>query len=170
MKKIAWKRPVWTLFATAVLVVSLAGCSSTPAANQPKESQPATEHAAGDLRETTKNVNQLPSFINGLDPMVSQVYQVAAQNASLLEWIPCYCGCGQSAGHKSNRDCFIQEIKKDGTVVWDSHGTKCGTCLEIAAESAALKKQGKSTLEIRKYIDNKYKEGFAKPTPTPMPS
>ncbi|MDG0957805.1 PCYCGC motif-containing (lipo)protein, partial [Bacillus paranthracis] len=24
-------------------------------------------------------------------------------------------------------------------------------------------------LEIRNYIDNKYKEGYGKPTPTPMP-
>ncbi|GAA3330393.1 hypothetical protein GCM10020331_082760 [Ectobacillus funiculus] len=30
-------------------------------------------------------------------------------------------------------------------------------------------KKGKSTIEIRNYIDTKYKEGFAKPTPTPMP-
>ena len=32
-----------------------------------------------------------------------------------------------------------------------------------------MKQKGKSTLEIRKYIDNKYKEGYGKPTPTPMP-
>ena len=32
-----------------------------------------------------------------------------------------------------------------------------------------MKQKGKSTLEIRNYIDNKYKEGYGKPTPTPMP-
>ena len=34
---------------------------------------------------------------------------------------------------------------------------------------ASMKQKGKSTLEIRNYIDNKYKEGYGKPTPTPMP-
>jgi hypothetical protein len=32
-----------------------------------------------------------------------------------------------------------------------------------------MKKQGKSVQEIRKFIDEKYKEGYAKPTQTPMP-
>ena len=31
-----------------------------------------------------------------------------------------------------------------------------------------MKQKGKTTLEIRNYIDNKYKEGYGKPTPTPM--
>jgi hypothetical protein len=64
----------------------------------------------------------------------------------------------------------VKQINKNGEITWDSHGTTCGACLEIAAESAALKEQGKSVLEIRTYIDKKYKEGFAKPTPTPIPA
>lgn len=137
---------------------------------QTEQKQSSEQHSTGDLREATANMNQLPSFVKKLDPQIAQVYQIAAKNTDLLNWIPCYCGCGESANHKSNRDCFINQIKTDGTIVWDDHGTKCGTCLDIAIESADLKKQGKSNLEIRNYIDNKYKDQYAKPTPTPMPS
>ena len=45
----------------------------------------------------------------------------------------------------------------------------CDVCLEIAAESMVEYQKGKSMLDIRKEIDEKYKEGYAKPTPTPMP-
>lgn len=160
----------WTLFVTAALLtVSLVGCGTADIVKKPANNHQSKTHSSGDIRETTK-ANQLPSFVEKLDPSVVEIYKIAGQNASLLESIPCYCGCGQSAGHKSNRDCFIYDLKKDGTIVWDSHGTTCGTCLDIAAESVALKNQGKSTLEIRKYIDSKYKDGYAQPTPTPMPS
>jgi hypothetical protein len=42
--------------------------------------------------------------------------------------------------------------------------------MEIAVISSKLKEAGKTTKEIRDYIDNAYKEGYGKPTPTPMPS
>ena len=83
--------------------------------------------------------------------------------------MPCYCGCGESAGHKSNLNCFIQEKREDGSIVWDDHGTRCLVCLEIAVQSAQLHKEGKSLKEIRQFIDDTYKEGYAKPTPTDMP-
>jgi hypothetical protein len=143
----------------------LMGCQT-----QEKQTEaPHQDSSHGDVQETTNNANTLPSFVKKLDPQIGQIYQVAAQNHQLLQWIPCYCGCGESAGHRSNLDCFVKEVKQNGQITWDSHGTQCGTCLEIAAESVALQKQGKSTKEIRNYIDEKYKEGYAKPTPTPMP-
>jgi Protein of unknown function with PCYCGC motif len=36
-------------------------------------------------------------------------------------------------------------------------------------KSIKMKQEGKSIKEIRHYIDEKYKEGYAKPTKTPMP-
>jgi hypothetical protein len=42
--------------------------------------------------------------------------------------------------------------------------------MEIAVESAKMKKEGKSDKEIRTYIDNTYKNGYATPTDTPMPA
>ncbi|QGG55053.1 PCYCGC motif-containing (lipo)protein [Paenibacillus sp. B01] len=129
-----------------------------------------TEHAAnGDLRETTTSLAKLPSFLDPLSPSIKTAYSVAASVSDVLPSIPCYCGCGESAGHKHNLNCFIYEIKQDGRVVWDDHGTRCGVCMDTAMKTAAMKEEGKTTLQIRNAIDEMYKEGYAAPTPTPMP-
>lgn len=163
------KRLYVPLLLTASLALS--GCGTKEEAQEKKE---ATEHThahgvTSDITEITKNADTLPSFLSSQSEQVQQIYHIAAQNHELLSWIPCYCGCGDSVGHKSNKNCFIREIRETGEIVWDSHATTCVNCLEIALESASLKQKGKSTIEIRNYIDTKYKEGFAKPTPTPMP-
>lgn len=124
----------------------------------------------GDRYEVTSGVDELPKFLNGFDPQIAAIYQLVARNDELLQWIPCYCGCGESVQHKSNRECFISQVNADGSIKWTSHGTTCGVCLEIAVESVKLNKEGKSILEIRQYIDQKYAQGFAKPTDTPLPA
>jgi bacterioferritin-associated ferredoxin len=121
---------------------------------------------SGDIRETTKSIDHLPTFLNNFEEDMAVLYQQAAKHKDLLEHIPCYCGCGEAAGHKNNYDCFVYETRKNGSVVWDDHATKCGVCLEIAKESIAEYDKGKSIKEIRQMIDEKYKEGYAEPTPT----
>ncbi|KXG09786.1 PCYCGC motif-containing lipoprotein [Anoxybacillus rupiensis] len=158
-----------TSLAACFLSLSLlvSACSTEKAKDQDHQQHAKTyTTSSGDIRETTKSVDHLPSFLNSYDENMAVLYQQAAQHRELLESIPCYCGCGQSAGHKNNYDCFVYENKKDGTVVWDDHATKCGVCLEIAAESITAYEQGKSISEIRSMIDAKYKEGYAEPTPT----
>lgn len=140
--------------------------TTTPTAQHSQQ-----QHASnGDLQELTASVTDLPSFLDKVDPTIKGVYQIAGLNQELLEWIPCYCGCGEEAGHRDNGDCFVKEIQSDGKVLWDDHGTRCGTCLEIAFESSKLLKDGKTIKEIRTMIDDKYKSGYGKPTPTPMPN
>ncbi|GGJ69814.1 hypothetical protein GGR02_002049 [Anoxybacillus voinovskiensis] len=151
------KRPIVIMLSLSVL---LGACS----ANETKEQTHAT--MSGDVRETTKSTAHLPSFLKPYDENMAVLYQQAANHRQLLENIPCYCGCGTSAGHKNNYDCFVYENKKDGSIVWDSHATTCGVCLDIAAESITEYEQGKSIKDIRKMIDEKYKEGYAEPTPT----
>lgn len=129
-----------------------------------------TQLANGDIQEMTASAKDLPTFLNGKSDELRTIYALAAQVKDVLPWIPCYCGCGESAGHDSNLNCFIDEVKEDGSVVWDDHGTRCGVCLDIAVESAKMKSEGKSLTEIRNAIDEKYKTGYAKPTPTPMPT
>ncbi|MFC0187654.1 PCYCGC motif-containing (lipo)protein [Fictibacillus aquaticus] len=131
-----------------------------------KESREST-HGVSDLREETKDVETLPRFLTEKPDDMQLIYQAAAINQDLLEKIPCYCGCGEEAGHKNNYDCFVFENKKSGAIVWDDHGTKCGVCLEIAAKSVLDYSKGKSIKEIRNTIDETYKQGYAKPTPTP---
>lgn len=144
----------------------LAGCGSSTGKDVAQSHQ---HHAPnGDLQETTASLDQLPSFLEPLSEQVRTAYKTAATVTDQLQYIPCYCGCGESAGHENNLNCFIKEINEDG-VVWDDHGTRCGVCLEIALITAELDKQGTSLLDIRHAIDGMYAEGYAVPTPTPMP-
>ncbi|TBL68551.1 PCYCGC motif-containing (lipo)protein [Paenibacillus thalictri] len=123
----------------------------------------------GDLQEKTVSLQAMPDFLKNQKDEIRLVYQLAAQNTDMLKWMPCYCGCGESAGHQSNQNCFIKEVLPDGSVVWDDHGTRCVTCMEIAVTAAKLKQDGKSAKEIRQFIDATYQKGYAKPTNTPMP-
>ncbi|WP_235822154.1 PCYCGC domain-containing protein [Gottfriedia luciferensis] len=161
----------------SVLAVSivLAGCNSQQAettnSKKHQKHQNHSEHKqTSDIREQTNSKDIIPKFLADREQQIQQIYLVAAQHTDLLKNIPCYCGCGESVGHKSNLDCFINEVKKDGSIVWDSHATTCINCMEIAIESAKYLQDGKTPIEIRKLIDDKYKNGYAKPTNTPMPS
>lgn len=150
----------------------LTACSSNEKnhAEESKEDQHLNHAENGDLRELTASSQELPQFLKDKPEQMQLIYSAAEQHKELLEFIPCYCGCSESADHKDNYDCFVYENKQSGEIVWDDHGTRCGVCLDIAAESIIQYKDGKSMKEIRQYIDEKYKEGYAKPTPTPFPS
>ncbi|ARU61811.1 hypothetical protein CBW65_12810 [Tumebacillus avium] len=126
--------------------------------------------AIGDIQEVTAGAKSYPQFLIQKNTKIKQAYVAAVENVDVLKNMPCYCGCGDHAGHKSNAECFVKDVRANGEVVWDDHGTRCDTCMNIALESAELKKEGKTVKEIRDIIDAKYKEGYAKPTPTPMPS
>lgn len=151
-------------FSLIAIVLLLAACSSK------EESHNGHEHVNGDIQEETASAEILPAFLNEQPENIRLTYQIAGQATELLEWIPCYCGCGESAGHRSNLNCFIKEVKEDGAVVWDDHGTRCLACLEIALQSAKMYKEGADLKEIRQTIDELYKEGYAQPTDTPFPA
>lgn len=125
--------------------------------------------ANGDIQEETASREILPNFLNNQSEDLKLVYQSVGKATEVLKWMPCYCGCAESANHKSNLNCFIKEVKKDGSVVWDDHGTRCIVCVEIAIKSIKQAQEGVSLKEIRKQIDNEYKEGYSEPTETPMP-
>jgi hypothetical protein len=148
----------------------LNGCSNVHKEVVVANHKHSMHHTERDIREETINKETLPSFLENKDQKIKQIYKIVAHNADLLKYIPCFCGCGESVGHTSNLDCFISQIKSNGAVVWNSHAINCNNCLEIAFEAAKLKQDGKTPLEIRKYIDNKYKDSYTKPTKTPMPN
>ncbi|MGE7622248.1 PCYCGC motif-containing (lipo)protein [Viridibacillus sp. NPDC096237] len=156
----------------------LTACSSgedkadEPVKQEQHNEESGHQHTAtnGDIQETTASADVLPSFLDKQSEDLKLVYKATGQATEILKWIPCYCGCGESAGHKSNMNCFVKEVKEDGSIVWDDHGTRCVACVEIAIQSIKMAQEGKSLKEIRKVIDEAYKEGYAKPTPTPMPA
>lgn len=61
-----------------------------------------------------------PSFVTGATPEVKTLYEFQLTHGELMRYMPCFCGCGQTAGHKSNRDCYVQKVNVDGSAVLDS--------------------------------------------------
>jgi len=162
-----------TIMLLASLLFLLVGCSSNKT-TEDHEHIKETHHAhtyveTVDIHEETPSKDILPTFLLDKHENISTIYLAAAKYQSLLETIPCFCGCGESVGHRDNYDCFIYENKEDGSIIWDDHGTKCGVCLEIAAEAILMFNEGKSQKEIREYIDEKYNDGFPEPTQTRLP-
>ena len=65
----------------------------------------------------------MPQAAAGPPDQMRQAYVFAAQNPGVLEYVPCYCGCGISNGHTSNVDCFVGSRAPSGAVEsWDTHG------------------------------------------------
>lgn len=164
----------WSFLLAGALL--LAACNNEEAAapkEEPVESaenHAGHEHAVGDIQEQTESAEVLPTFLDNQTDLIRAAYQIAGQAPEVLEWMPCYCGCGESAGHTSNMNCFIQEVKEDGKIIWDDHGTRCNVCIEIAVNSVKMHQEGKSLKEIRQIIDENYKDGYAQPTDTKMPA
>ncbi|OLN23177.1 hypothetical protein BTO30_04180 [Domibacillus antri] len=159
------KKPLSAIILT-MMIPFAAACGNENAA----DTHEGHTHTApnGDLQETTASINELPSFLDDKDENMRAIYSAAAKHADVIEQMPCYCGCGETAGHTSNLSCFVAEMSEE-EIVWDDHGTRCGVCLEIAAHTAIMTEEGKSVQEIRTFIDDNYSEGYAEPTPTPLP-
>ncbi|MBE4910136.1 hypothetical protein IMZ08_19035 [Bacillus luteolus] len=156
-----------TYFFLLLFILLLSACSNKEASHNEHDQKVPMQ--IGDIREETSSAAEIPSFLGDKSEELVTIYTAAANHQELLEQIPCYCGCGDSVGHRDSYDCFVHQNNADGSIVWDDHGTKCGVCLEIAAISMIEYQEGKSVEEIRDLIDEKYKEGFANPTPTPKP-
>jgi len=165
------KKKLMFILLAAILVLSACGEKAQPSEKEHEPEHGEQMHAPnGDLQEVTASADILPAFLDDKPEEMRLVYQVAGTATDIIKWMPCYCGCGESAGHGSNMNCFIDEVHEDGSIVWDDHGTRCPVCLEIAVQSVKMTQDGKSLKEIREFIDENYKEGYAEPTDTPMPA
>jgi len=112
--------------------------------------------------------DQLTAFVKDAPKMVQEAYEYAMANPHELEKYPCYCGCGKM-GHTSNRSCYIKDIAADGTITFDDHALGCGICVEITRDVMRLKAEGKSSQEIRRYIDAQYSQ-YGPATNTAFPT
>ena len=65
-------------------------------------------------------VSELPTELANAPVQVREAYQFAIANQGYLSNFPCYCGCG-AVEHKSNLDCYIREVRPDGSIVFDDH-------------------------------------------------
>jgi len=58
-----------------------------------------------------------------LDVEQTGLYEFQVVNGDLMRWMPCFCGCHRSDGHRNNRDCYVEAVNPDGscpTVIFGS--------------------------------------------------
>lgn len=58
-----------------------------------------------------------PASVETAAPELRELYEFAARRPDVLHYLPCFCGCGRV--HRSNYDCFIDEVRPDGSVLID---------------------------------------------------
>jgi hypothetical protein len=75
----------------------------------------AADEPNGDL---TKVV--WPDFVLRAGGDVRVLYEFQVVNGDLMRYIPCFCGCNRSDGHRNNRDCYVESVNPDGSVVFDA--------------------------------------------------
>ena len=99
---------------------------------------------------------------------VRDAYIFAVDHKAQLRYIPCFCGCGETAGHRDNWDCFVKEQTAPGTFILDPHGLACGTCVGVALDTKAMLASGMRMTAIRSAIDETWSKA-GPPTHTPYP-
>ena len=76
--------------------------------------EPADE-PNGDLSQV-----EWPQWMAQMGPEVRQLYEFQILNGSLMRYMPCFCGCQNEDGHRNNRDCYIDTVNADGSVIFDA--------------------------------------------------
>lgn len=101
------KRKVSFIFILVILLaISLAGCSGD--SGNTSSAQPLAP------------ASSLPEDVRAAPANVQEAYRFALANPTILEQIPCYCGCG-SVGHKNNYQCYVAGSGADGKPIFDNH-------------------------------------------------
>lgn len=152
-----------TIAAVAVVAVGLAVILPLRGGSGGVDASGMTPAAGGNTQTVA-----LPAYASTGPSTVKEAYQFAVQRSDVLQWMPCYCGCGGHDGHRSNENCFVKARNGDGTITYDSHGANCDMCVNLALDAKRMIGQGKSLTEIRKYIDSKY-GNLGPSTNTPYP-
>lgn len=78
----------------------------------------ATTPSQGNLKLAPESA--LPDFVQEAAPPVKEAYRFAIANPDVLSVFPCYCGCS-TMGHQNNRQCYIKEIRADGSMEFENH-------------------------------------------------
>jgi hypothetical protein len=61
-----------------------------------------------------------PDFILQAGGDIQRLYEFQVVNGEIMRYMPCFCGCHLEDGHQNNRDCYIERVNADGSVVFDS--------------------------------------------------
>lgn len=81
--------------------------------------------ASGDPRKSTEGLvawpadNLWPNEVIEAPAEIRDAYRYAVANEDVLQWMPCFCGC-VTGGHRHNFDCYVREVRGDGSVALDA--------------------------------------------------
>lgn len=108
-----------------------------------------------------------PAYVQALPADWQNAYSFALTRPDVLQWLPCYCGCG-GMGHRSNLDCFFKQREVAGEFTYEEHASYCDICVKTANMAQQMLLDGKTMLEIRTAVDATF-GGGAPGTDTPLP-
>ena len=91
----------------------LVGCSGLPGADRSGSTSGVDEELLAWPAE-----DRWPEQFLKAPPTVQEAYRYAVANVDALQWMPCFCGC-RDLGHASNADCYVDELRSDGSVLLD---------------------------------------------------
>ena len=109
-----------------------------------------------------------PEYVKVLPGDWQSAYAYALARPDVLQWLPCYCGCG-GMGHRSNLDCFFQRREVKGTYQYEEHASYCDICIKTANMADAMLRDGKTMTQIRAAVDSSFGGGAAPGTDTAQP-
>jgi hypothetical protein len=138
------KYPIGVISFVIVLSLLISGCSTSNS----KENNQSQHYAMAALAGMPLEVQSAPVT-------VKQAYQFAVANPEILSQLPCYCGCG-GMGHTSNYSCYISGEGDNDELTFDNHALGCSICVDITQDAMRMLGEGKSTAEIRTYVDQTY--------------
>ena len=117
-------RAPWPLLATAVAAVAGIGIFvAVLSVSGPSVAAIEQTAAQGPNDLPMPPLPYVPQGAAGPSEVIRGAYVFAAQNPHVLDYVPCFCGCGQTAGHVGNTDCFVGSRAPNGAVLtWDDHG------------------------------------------------
>jgi len=112
------KRQSWVLFVGAGLVIAGLGAAFLFSGDGPSQGTVRVS-SSGDRFETVA-AGVMPSFARWASGKIREAYRYAAAHPEVLQYIPCFCGCG-NIGHRHNGDCYVQKRYEDGRITFTSH-------------------------------------------------
>lgn len=140
-----------------LLVVALLGTAATAAACGAGHANSPTTQAQPSM--AAMNGAQAAAWAARPDythttARTEEAYQYAMEHPLVVQWMPCYCGCG-GMGHGSNLDCYF-EPSAGGTIVFEEHASYCTICVDITLRTKQLANSGASLASIRTAIDAEF--------------
>lgn len=109
-----------------------------------------------------------PSYVVKAPGVVRAAYSYAVQGRDVLQYIPCYCGCGVHDGHQSAWNCFIADMVSGGPTRFDEHGANCDMCVDIILTAERMSQEGRPISQIRAEVTRRY-GSLGPSTNTPLP-